>query len=237
MKKWIAGLVVLLVVSSGYFAYGKMTNDTYEGMSIIPENRDDLPLYKGLQPYRNSYILKDDHWEDIYKFYLEKLPANGWVLEHDSSSLDDSDGENDWSGFRSTWIKDGFDGVLNLSASYNKHNDETEVNFDKTMHYTSTEWIGVNPESICIYEKVDDQECREIEDQENIEEIVHLINSSLDWNDAIETREKKILLEIGGLKVEVHYESDNEVYLRSHKGTKIMKPEAEFFEHTKLSVE
>ncbi|WP_221563476.1 hypothetical protein [Alkalihalobacillus sp. TS-13] len=237
MKKWIAGLVALLVISSGYFAYGKMTDDTYEGMSIVPENRDDLPLYKGLEPNRNSYTIEGDHWENIYKYYLEELPEDGWMLGHDDSALDDTDAENDWSGFRSTWIKDGFDGELHLSASYNEHNDETEVNFDKTMRHISTEWIGTNPETVCIYEKVDDQECRGIEDEESVEEIVRLINSSLDWNDAIEPREKKSLLEIGGLKVEVHYESDSEVYLRSHKGIKIMKPEPEFFEHTKLSVE
>ncbi|MGP4080823.1 hypothetical protein ACTWQL_12965 [Pseudalkalibacillus sp. R45] len=237
MKKWIAGLVALLVVSSGYFAYGKMTDDTYEGMSIVPENRNDLPLYKGLEPNRNSYTIKGDHWRDVYKFYLEELPEEGWVLENDDSALDDTDVENDWSGFRSIWIKDGFDGELNLTAYYDQHNDLTDVNFDKTRRHISTEWIGTNPETICIYEKVDDQECRDIEDEESIEEIVHLINSSMDWNDAIETREKKSLLEVGGLKVEVHYESDNEVYFRSHKGIKIMKPESEFFGHAKLSVE
>ncbi|MCF6409388.1 hypothetical protein [Pseudalkalibacillus salsuginis] len=223
MEKRVAGLIaVVIVMFSGYFVYGKMADDTYEGMAIIPEENEDIPLYKGLVPNRNTYTIKGDHREDIYKYYLKELPVNGWIL--DDAALDD----NDWRGFRSTWIKNKFDGELHLSVSYNEHGNETEVIFDKTPRHTSTEWVKEVPGMVCIYENPDDRNCRKINNPESIKRIVHLLNSSLDWNEAIGLREKMSLLMIGDLKVEVHYESDKEVYFRSHKGIKIMKPELEF---------
>ncbi|MDC3413245.1 hypothetical protein NC797_14430 [Aquibacillus sp. 3ASR75-11] len=107
----------------------------------------------------------------IYDFYMSKLPTLGWEVEYVQSALDDNDNENDWSGFYSHWRKEGFDGELLISASYNQFEEETEVMFDKTPIYKSTSWVEELPKSICIYETLNDEKCFEINDKSKIKEI------------------------------------------------------------------
>lgn len=134
------GLIASLLISGG-FVYHKISDDTYEGMSIIPEQHKDIPVFKGLKPTRNHYVSPGNQWKDIYNFYLKELPTLGWKMEHEDSALNDNDSKNDWSGFHSRWRKEGFDGELWISASYNQFEDNTEVIFDKTPIHGSTAWM------------------------------------------------------------------------------------------------
>ncbi|CAN7266971.1 hypothetical protein [Rossellomorea sp. LjRoot5] len=107
-------------------------------------------------------------WEDIYGFYMNKLPSLGWKIEYVQSALDDNDVENDWSGFYSRWRKEGFDGELWISSNYNQFDEKTEVIFDKTPIYQSTSWIEELPKNVCIYENLNQEDCVVIEDKTKV---------------------------------------------------------------------
>ena len=154
--------IVIIFILSGWFAYQKATDDTYEGMSIIPEQHKDIPLYEGLKPTRSHYEIKGNRWEEIYQFYMNELPKFDWEVEHEQTALEDNNSENDWSGFYSLWRKDGFNGELRISASHNQFDEITTVIFDKTPIYKSTSWIENSPDSICIYETLKDEKCVEV---------------------------------------------------------------------------
>ena len=225
---------IAILIAMGWFTYQKVTDDTYEGMSIIPEQHKDIPLFEGLKPTEHAYVIKGNHWEDIYAFYMSKLPSLGWKVEHEQSALNDND--NDWSGFYSRWRKEGFNGELWISASYNQFDEETKVIFDKTPIYKSTSWIKELPNNICIYENPNDEKCFEIVDKSKIKEIKALINKAIDWDkEDLPTREKTSVIDFGNIDIKVYYGSDKEIYFQSEKGIKIMKPESEFFELTNLS--
>lgn len=234
-KFLIVGSVVVSILL-GWFAYQKATDDIYEGMSIIPENHKDIPLFEGLEPTRSHYVIKGNRWEQIYNFYMNELPKLGWKVEYEQSALDDNNNENDWSGFYSRWRKEGFDGELRISASYNQYDEKTEVMFDKTPFYKSTSWIEDLPDSICIYETLNDKQCIEINDESKIKEIESLINKAIDWDkEELPHRNKTSVVDFGNLEIKVYYENDKEIYFHSEKGIKLMKPEPEFFRLTNLS--
>ncbi|MEW5597081.1 hypothetical protein ABGT24_27060 [Peribacillus frigoritolerans] len=204
-KIWlIYGFLAILIVA-GWFTYQKITDDTYEGMSIIPEQHKDIPLFEGLKSTRSHYVIKGNRWEDIYNFYMNKLPKLGWKVEYEQSALDDNNNENDWSGFDSRWRKEGFDGELWISASYNQYDEETEVLFDKTPIYKSTSWIEDLPDNICIYETLKDEKCFELNDKSKIKEIKSLINKAIDWDkEELPQREKTSVIDFGNLEIKVH---------------------------------
>lgn len=237
MKKlnWlVSGFVVILAVV-GWVTYQKITDDTYRGMSIIPEHHNDIPLYKGLKPTNRKYVIKGNHWKEIYDFYLRQLPSLDWKIEYEDSTLKDKDPEKDWAGgFNSRWRKEGFDGELWIWAHYNKLEDQTEVVFDKHPIYNSTTWIHNVPSSICVYQNVDDGTCDEMNDKTKIEGLIGLINNAIDWKDERLPLNKASAIDFGTINVKVFYESDKEIYFVSEKGTKWMKPEREFFELTNL---
>ncbi|MFD2806102.1 hypothetical protein ACFSYB_14770 [Litchfieldia salsa] len=35
---------------AGLFVYQEVTDETYKGMSIIPEQHEDIPVFSGLEP-------------------------------------------------------------------------------------------------------------------------------------------------------------------------------------------
>lgn len=237
MKKihWFifAGGLVLIVM--GLLLYQKATDDTYKGMTIIPENHEDIPLFEGLKPREHDYAIEKDHWIDIYHFYLKELPKLGWNLEFEGSALNDGDSKNDWGGFHSSWRKNGFDGELYISAYYNQHEDQTEVMFDKTPIYHSTTWIHNIPDSICIYQSESVEECSGINDQTKIQQIAAFINNdAFDWEEEVLPRQNTGVIEFGDLKIKVLYEKEKEIYFQSEKGTKMMKPDPGFFMLTNL---
>lgn len=226
----------MILIAMGWLTYQKVIDDTYEGMSIIPEQHKDIPLFKGLKPTDHEYVIKGNHWKDIYDFYMSKLPSLGWKVEYVQSALDDNDYKNDWSGFYSRWRKEGFDGELWILASYNQFDEETEVIFDKTPIYKSTYWIEELPNNICIYENLNAEKCFEIADKSKVEKIKALINKAIDLDkEELPNREKISVIDFGKMEVKVYYGNDKEIYFQSEKGIKIMKPEPEFFELTNLS--
>lgn len=229
----IIGFILVLIVM-GWLVFQKITDDTYEGMSIIPEKHKDIPLFEGLEPTDHEYVIDGNRWIDIYEFYKKELPKLGWNFEYENSALNDNDPENDWSGFNSGWRKEGFKGELSLSAHYNQFEEQTEVIFDKTPIYNSTTWINNVPESICIYQSSTDEKCSEIKDEIKIEKIVGFINDAIDWNEEVSSREKTSVIDFGDMSIKVQYENEKEIYFQSEKGTKLMKPEPDFFELTNL---
>jgi hypothetical protein len=231
----VSGFAVLLLIGL-WILFQRGEADAYEGMSIIPEEHEDIPLYKGLKPREVQYEIDGNQWEDIYDFYVKELPKHGWRKEYIQSALDDDDPENDWSGFISRWGKEGFDGYLWVFGNYDQLNDKTEVRFDKTPLLTASEWFAEMPESICIYDKPDDKNCTEIHDKEKIKGIINLINTAFDTEKPAKL-ENTSVIEISGQRVEVHYEEGQEIFLKSEKGLKYMKPEQEFFEYTNLPYE
>ncbi|WP_053367921.1 hypothetical protein [Bacillus sp. FJAT-27245] len=181
--KWgLFSLIVILLVVGGIGTYQKATDNTYEGMSIIPEQHDDIPLFKGLEPDQSQYAIEGDRWQEISDYYSKKLPKLGWSNVYMQTALDDDDPENDWGGFYSRWKKSGFDGELSVYGSYNEFDDQTEVMFDKTPIVHVSTWIKTVPESICIYKSPTDRSCTEINDKEQIQQLVNFINEAPDWD-------------------------------------------------------
>lgn len=119
------GLICLVVVAG--INYQRATDTTYAGMTIIPEHHNDIPLYKGLTPTEYDYVMKGDHWEDIYIFYMEELPKHGWSVSFQQTSRADAPAP----GFYSLWQKAGVDYELLVKASYFPSRKQTEVRFDK----------------------------------------------------------------------------------------------------------
>ncbi|ALC90669.1 hypothetical protein AM500_13405 [Bacillus sp. FJAT-18017] len=229
-KKAIFVAIIGLLITGGWFGYQKLTDDTYEGMSIIPEQHDDIPLFPGLEPTRDQYEVKGDHWREIYDFYLEELPKLGWKKQNTQSALEDNNPNNDWGGFISSWTKEGFDGELTIFASYNQFDEQTEVHFDQTPIYQSSTWIHDVPERICIYKDSTSQDCTVIRDENKINKIAAFINEALDWEQEATPRDKESTIDFGEIDIKIFYEKEKEIYFQSEKGTKLMKPEPEFFE-------
>ncbi|MGM0851128.1 MAG: hypothetical protein ACQEWI_00700 [Bacillota bacterium] len=228
-NKWLFYLVLLFLVILSFYFYQKLTDRTYEGMTIIPEEHDDIPLYKGLEPTMSEYKMKGDHWVGIYDFYLDELPKLGWEVSELGSALDDQDAENDWGGFYSTWRKEGFDGQLSISSHFNQVEDYTEVTFDTHPIYHSSVWIEEIPKNACVYVDSGNEPCQKINDKEIIQSLVDFINDGIDWDDqSTESRSNQKIYKFDDVKVEVLYEEDKEIYLKSDKGTKLMKQEPEF---------
>jgi hypothetical protein len=96
--KLLLPIALAVLLAAGGWVYKYVTNETYEGMSIIPEDHEDIPLFNGLEPRRDDYVIEGDHWEDIYAFYMKKLPGKGWKLRHKGSAMDGNDPANDWAG-------------------------------------------------------------------------------------------------------------------------------------------
>ncbi|WP_160723430.1 hypothetical protein [Bacillus sp. USDA818B3_A] len=235
IKWFLVGTFTILLISGGWLGYLKMTDDTYEGMSIIPEQQDDIPLFKGLEPNENHYVIEGDHWKEIYDFYFKKLPKHGWENQYVQSALDDNDPENDWGGFDSSWTKKGFEGELSISASYDRSDQQTKIIFDQNPIYHSSIWIDKVPESICIYKNSTDTDCIVLKDKAKIQKIAGIINNAIDWDEKALPLEKESTMDFGEINIMVIYEREKEIYFKSEKGVKYAKPEPEFFKLTNLS--
>lgn len=228
-KKWLFSLIFLFLMILTWYFYQKVTDRAYDGMTIIPEEHDDIPLYDGLEPAMSEYTIKGDHWVDIYDFYLDQLPKLGWEISELGSALEDHEAENDWSGFYSTWRKVGFDGELSISSHFNQGEDLTEVTFDTHPNYHSSDWIEEIPNNACVFVNSGNEPCQKINDKEIIQSLVDFINDGIDWDDqSIEPRSHKKTYMFDQVTVEVLYEGDKEIYFKSDKGIKVMKPESEF---------
>lgn len=231
----VIGFAVLVLAVMGWNAYQRATDDTYQGMSIIPEQHEDIPLYEGLKPTENRYVIKGNHWAEVYAFYMQQLPDLDWTVEYEDSAFNDDDRQNDEAGgFYSRWTKEGFDGELWIGAHYDKFANQTKVIFDKVPSRHATTWIHDVPSSVCVYTGADAGSCDEITDGTQIEALTAHINHALDWEEDPLPRSYARIIEFGSLKVEILYEPDQEIYLISDKGTKLMKPEKEFLELVNL---
>ncbi|GHH98858.1 hypothetical protein [Neobacillus kokaensis] len=225
--KRIKGLVystIVILIVVGWFTIQKITDDTYEGMSIIPEQTKDVPLFKGLKPTEHKYVMEGNHWKDIYNFYSMELPKYGWKLDYEQKSSNE-----DVNGFISGWRKNGLEWELYISADYFKMTNRTEVIFDKTSIGHATTWIYKVPTSICIYQSSSEERCSVIKDRTKIKGIVRFINDAIDWDKEVFPREKTSIIDTGDIQINVLHEDEKEIYLQSEKGTKIAKPEQEFF--------
>ncbi len=231
----VIGFAVLLLAVIGWSAYQRAADDTYQGMSIIPEQHKDIPLFEGLKPTENRYVIKGNHWAEVYAFYMQQLPDLDWTLEYDHSAFMDDDRQNDEAeGFRTRWTKEGFDGELWIWAHYDKFTNQTKVTFDSVAARHSKTWIHDVPSSVCVYTGADAGSCDEITDTTQIEALAAHINDAMDWEEGPLPRSHARIIDFGSSKVTVLYEPDEEIYLISEKGTKLMKPEKEFLELVNL---
>ncbi|MGE5703434.1 MAG: hypothetical protein ACM32O_12960 [Clostridia bacterium] len=226
--KWLLFCVIVLFAVISWFHYQKSKDDTYKGMSIIPEQHQDIPLFKGLEATEHEYTMEGNRWVEIYDYYMQKLPEHGWRVEDTDSSLHDQDPENDWSGFRSRWGKEGFDGELWISAHYDQLKEQTVVKFDKARSQQATVWITKSPETISICQSQTGANSRELKEQSKIAEMARLINESIDWNEPMEPRNQSCVMQFGNMQIKVLFEDEKEIYLQSEKGAKLMKPEPDF---------
>lgn len=231
----VMGFAVLLLAVIGWNAYQKATDDTYQGMSMIPEQHKDIPLYVGLKPTENRYVTKGNLWAEVYEFYLQKLPDLGWTVAYEHSVLQDDDMHNDEAGgFHSRWTKEGFDGELWIGAYYDQSANQTKVIFDKVPVRHATTWIYPVPSSVCIYPSEEAESCDEMKDTTKIEELAAHINQAMDSEVEPMPQSHARIIDFGTIQVKVLYEPDQELYLISDKGIKLMKPEIEFLELANL---
>lgn len=236
MKRTILVILGLLLVAGGFFIFQREREERYAGQSFIPERSKDVPLYKGLSPDGSpEYVIEGDHWEEILAYYKKVLPEHGW----EKVSIQSSNNHNeDGAGFMSTWHKKEQKWELYIGAGYFKNQNQTEVIFDKRERMIATAWIEKQPESICINEQPErSKDCFKINDKKTISDIISMINGAFDQNKERTPYGGKSTIEVGSFHIEVYYDLDKGIYLVSDKGTKLMKPEKEFFESTRISKE
>lgn len=220
MKRfWLYTCLVVFVL--GIIGYQKLTDDTYDGMSVIPEKRKDIGLYKGLEPRQSDYVMKGNHWKKIYNYYLKNLPKYGWVLEHKESNENES-----IPGGVASWIKEG-QGELDIITSYFPQEDQTQVIFDLRKIILYSKWISIVPKHIEVYDE-NNNKLKEIVNEDQINQIQNFIN-----DEAYDTQNQpsgKLLrkLHINELEIAVYQSGYDPIYFVSDKGTKMMKPEGEF---------
>lgn len=113
---------ILLMVSSAAVYKFVLEKDRYSSVSIVPEHRKDLPLYEGLEFQDHHYVIKGNHWYEIYKFYRDTLPHHGWKPVHKRASIEE------WGGFMLQFQKN--DKELHIDGGWNPYSNETETTFD-----------------------------------------------------------------------------------------------------------
>ncbi|CAM4017866.1 hypothetical protein [Mesobacillus thioparans] len=232
----IPGLILFILLFAAIFVYFQhMRTEKYEGLDLIPERTEDIPLYSGLEADSPVYKIKGDHWDEILNFYEHALPQNGWNLIMKQAS---SDPAEDGAGFISNWEKEGRKWVLSISASYFRNTDQTEVTFDKTEPLKAAKWINSDVPEVCINEQPErSEDCFKMTDRKTIDRIGEMINQAPEAGGHQLFYKNKSTIEFGDLKIMVYYDLEKGIYFVSDKGTKWMKPEREFFELTRISKE
>lgn len=236
MKK--AGIIVIFLffLAAGLFFYQQEREARYKGQSFIPERSEDVPLYAGLKPDGSpEYIIEGNHWEEILNFYKKKLPENGWEADYiQKTDVPSEDG----AGFISRWTKLGEKSELWIGAGYFQNLNQTEVIFDKHQSVSASVWIEDIPNEICINEQPDrSNDCFKMTDQSAIHQIAEMVNNAINLEKEPMSLDGKSTIEFGSLQIDVYYDLEKGIYLVSEKGKKIMKPEKEFFELTRISKE
>ena len=236
LKYFTVLLIPFFILAGGFLYYYEVYFAKYKGMTFIPEQSDNVPLYDGLEPDGNRvYIIAGNHWKEIISFYQTELQKTGWNEVYVQSSESPYE---DGAGFISAWEKDGQEWGLSIQAGYYEQTNQTEVLFDKSDKWISSVWYQEIPESICINEQPErGQECFELTDQAAITQIIELINGAMDWNEeqVPYSGKSEIYIDSGALKI--FYNLEKGIYIVSDQGTKWMKPEKEFFELTRISKE
>lgn len=237
MKFGKTGVLILIILSffGGLFYFQIKQEEKYEGLAIIPERTEDIPLYSELKPASPIYRAEGDQWEEIKQFYEKELPNNGWRLIMSQSSATNTE---DGAGFTSFWKKDNTSWVLSISAAYYKNLNQTEVVFDKREGLRADRWIEMEVSEICINEQPDrSDECFKMKDKQVIGQVISMINGALEADRQQVYYTGKSVIDFGSLKVDVYYDLEEGIYFVSDRGAKWMKPEKEFFELTKISKE
>jgi hypothetical protein len=220
MKKTIlllfAGVFFLLSGFSVYSYFHK--KDLYHGQTVVPERRDDLPLYKGLTFIEHSYEMKGNHWYAIYEFYKNELPQNGWKLVNKNVSLENN------GGFTMDWEKN--DKNLSVYGSWNSFENQTEIMFDLNPVLHNTVWIQSIPDEVCVYADSRTNTCSKISDRSKIEQLTEWVNDAAYDKEDAPLQQEFGIIDTGDLRIEVHYDPKFPSFtLKSNLGKKQMKPE------------
>jgi hypothetical protein len=220
MKKvWLLLILTAFFLLSGFSVYSHYyKKDRYWGQTVVPERRDDLPLYRGLTFDEYAYVVKGNHSYSIYEFYKNKLPQYGWKLVNKNVSLESN------GGFMMDWEKN--DKNLSVNGSWNRFENQTEIMFDLNPVLHNTVWIKSIPDEICVYPDSKASSCTKITDKSKIEQLTAWVNdAAFDKEDAPLQKEFGII-DTGALRIEVHYDPSLPSFtLVSKLGRKQMKPE------------
>jgi hypothetical protein len=221
MKKIILlGMVVVTFLITGFSVYSYVNEkNRYVGQTVVPERRNDLPLYEGLTFKDHEYVMKGNHWESIYQFYKEELPNNGWELIHQQTSQETPIG-----GFMMSYEKDGKE--LSIHGGSFPEENTTEIIFDLNPTITHTDWIKSTPEEICVYRDYKAKTCSKITDASKIKQFVEWVNNeAYDKNEA-PLQEEYGVVAVNGERIEIHYNPKLPSFtLKTDFGRKEMKPE------------
>lgn len=148
MKKvyWPSALAAVCIVAA-WLVFRQDPENPYEGMSIIPEQHHDIPLFEGLKLDNPRYVMKGNHWVDVYDFYHHQLPENGWKMVYQHSALLDDDAQNDETGgFQSRWRKEGFEDELWIWGHYDPAEDSRK-SLKSCVSLTAL-WTGMKNECL-----------------------------------------------------------------------------------------
>jgi hypothetical protein len=211
--------ILIPVIFFGYVTFsGLDREDEYAGLTVIPEKRKDLPLYRGLVRTEFEYVIEGNHWKAIYDYYMKQLPKNGWELSHKQVFLEDT------GYFTMTWSK--HEEELEIHGGWNPDENKSSAVFDlrSKLHFSS--WIKRIPEKACVYASPEAATCHEISDQRKREQLAQWVNNeAYDKKDAPLQKEYGIIM-VDHLRIEVHYDPKLPSFtLKSKLGRKVMKPE------------
>lgn len=221
MKKRIvlSFVFILLIISSVAIYKYVLEKDRYSSVSIVPENRNDLPLYDGLEFQENHYLIKGNHWNNIYEFYRDTLPNHGWKLVFKQASIEDS------GGFMLRFQKK--DKELHIGGGWNPYANETETTFDLNPVLHKTMWIDQKPRSICVYLNKNAVNCNKITDQNKIEQFIKMVDEDAVNKDDAPLQKEFGIVDVNGEKIEIHYDPLLPSFtLKKADERKQMKPEA-----------
>lgn len=197
-----------------YFSIYEKYPNAHEGMSVIPENTDDIPLYKGLTPRDSDYVINGNKTKDIFDYYELNLEKNGWKTI--SSKYHEQ-----YQGFEQDWEKEGE--VLHLLSQYQEAEDETTVLFDKRN--APNELIS-SYQKVCMI-KNEQEECLSEADASLLVEQINL-GAKIGALPASTQKISEILIKPMNLKVNFYsrLEDGNKYYYAVSKdGVLEMKPD------------
>ncbi|MFZ3591794.1 hypothetical protein ACOI1C_21915 [Bacillus sp. DJP31] len=229
MKKNLIRIVLFitlfgLALSIYFILSGATSQDVHSGMSIIPEETTDLPLYIGLRARSSDYIIKNDQHKEIYDFYLRELPLKGWKLINSRI--------HKGLGFEQSWSKPSKKRELYILSTISDNQKETYVVFDENSIIQNDIWF-IEVKTICE-EKNKSEICITIEDDPKAKKFIDFINANANLEESsIKFKDRELILNLTfnninkeSMNLDI-YQREDLYFLVSSKGVKEVGSEEE----------